>query len=148
MNNFKNLKPREKSLLLIMLSLLFIFFIYIIGANAFSKILSSQNKLESMKLDYEHVLKRYQQIEKSVNSQLTNDKTKLLSSIRDYINSSDVIFLNSNLKNNNLELEVSSNSVETIIQFINDLGKKYNFEILSINIKRASDKFILELVIN
>ena len=101
-----------------------------------------------MKSDYEHVLKRYQQIEKSVNSQLTNDKTKLLSSIRDYINSSDVIFLNSNLKNNNLELEVSSNSVETIIQFINDLGKKYNFEILSINIKRASDKFILELVIN
>ena len=71
-----------------------------------------------MKSDYEHVLKRYQQIEKSVNSQLTNDKTKLLSSIRDHINSSDVIFLNSNLK-----------SCHEIFSFCLDISIHKNFNL-------------------
>ena len=148
MNSFKNLKPREKSLLLIMLSLLLLLIIYVIGSNAFSKIKSSQNKLESVKSDYEHVLKRYQQIEKSVNSQLTNDKPKLLNSIREFIDSTDIIFIRSDIENNNLRIEVSSDSVQSLILFVNDLGMKYNLEILSINIRRASDSIILELVIN
>ena len=148
MNSFKNLKPREKSLLLIMLSLLLLLIIYVIGSNAFSKIKSSQNKLESVKSDYEHVLKRYQQIEKSVNSQLTNDKPKLLNSIREFIDSTDLIFIRSDLENNNLRIEVSSDSVQSLILFVNDLGMKYNLEILSINIRRAPDSIILELVIN
>lgn len=147
MNSFKNLKPREKSLLLIMLSLLLLLIIYVIGSNAFSKIKSSQNKLESVKSDYEHVLKRYQQIEKSVNSQLSNDKPKLLNSIRDFIDSTDLIFIRSDLENNNLRIEVSSDSVQSLILFVNDLGTKYNIEILSINIRRASDSIILNLVI-
>jgi len=146
MNSFKNLKPREKSLLLIMLSLLLLLIIYVIGSNAFSKIKSSQNKLESVKSDYEHVLKRYQQIEKSVNSQLTNDKPKLLNSIREFIDSTDIIFIRSDIENNNLRIEVSSDSVQSLILFVNDLGMKYNLEILSINIRRASDSIILELV--
>lgn len=147
MNSFKNLKPREKSLLLIMLSLLLLLFIYMISSNAFSKIKSSQNKLESVKSDYEHVLKRYQQIEKSINSQLSNNKPKLLNSIRDFIDSTDIIFLSSNYENNNLLIEVSSDSVQGLIQFVNDLGMKYNLEILSINIRRAPDSIILKLVI-
>ena len=148
MNSFKNLKPREKSLLLIMLSLLLILFIYMISSNAFSKIKSSQNKLESVKSDYEYVLKRYQQIEKSVNSQLSNDKPKLLNSIRDFIDSTDVIFLSSDIENNNLLIEASSDSVQSLIQFVNDLGMKYNLEIISINIRRTPDRIILNLVIN
>jgi len=148
MNSFKNLKPREKSLLLIMLSLLLLLFIYVIISNAFSKIKSSHNKLESVKSDYEHVLKRYQQIEKSVNSQLTNDKPKLLNSIREFIDSTDLIFIKSDLENNNLRIAVSSDSVQSLILFVNDLGMKYNLEILSINIRRAPDSIILELVIN
>ena len=147
MNSFKNLKPREKSLLLIMLSLLLLLIIYVIGSNAFSKIKSSQNKLESVKSDYEHVLKRYQQIEKSVNSQLTNDKPKLLNSIREFIDSTDIIFIRSDIENNNLRIEVSSDSVQSLILFVNDLGMKYNLEILSINIRRAPDSIILNLVI-
>jgi len=147
MNSFKNLKPREKSLLLIMLSLLLLLFIYMISSNAFSKIKSSQNKLESVKSDYEHVVKRYQQIEKSINSQLSNNKPKLLNSIRDFIDSTDIIFLSSNYENNNLLIEVSSDSVQGLIQFVNDLGMKYNLEILSINIRRAPDSIILKLVI-
>ena len=147
MNSFKNLKPREKSLLLIMLSLLLILFIYMISSNAFSKIKSSQNKLESVKSDYEYVLKRYQQIEKSVNSQLSNDKPKLLNSIRDFIDSTDVIFLSSDIENNNLLIEASSDSVQSLIQFVNDLGMKYNLEIISINIRRTPDRIILNLVI-
>ena len=147
MNSFKNLKPREKSLLLIMLSLLLILFIYMISSNAFLKIKSSQNKLESVKSDYEYVLKRYQQIEKSVNSQLSNDKPKLLNSIRDFIDSTDVIFLSSDIENNNLLIEASSDSVQSLIQFVNDLGMKYNLEILSINIRRTPDRIILNLVI-
>ena len=147
MNSFKNLKSREKSLLLIMLSLLLLLIIYVIGSNAFSKIKSSQNKLELVKSDYEHVLKRYQQIEKSVNSQLSNDKPKLLNSIRDFIDSTDLIFIRSDLENNNLRIEVSSDSVQSLILFVNDLGMKYNIEILSINIRRASDSVILNLVI-
>lgn len=147
MNSFKNLKPREKSLLLIMLSLLLILFIYMVSSNAFSKIKSSQNKLESVKSDYEYVLKRYQQIEKSVNSQLSNDKPKLLNSIRDFIDSTDVIFLSSDIENNNLLIEASSDSVQSLIQFVNDLGMKYNLEILSINIRRTPDRIILNLVI-
>lgn len=147
MSSFKNLKPREKSLLLIMLSLLLLLFIYMISSNAFSKIKSSQNKLESVKSDYEHVVKRYQQIEKSINSQLSNNKPKLLNSIRDFIDSTDIIFLSSNYENNNLLIEVSSDSVQGLIQFVNDLGMKYNLEILSINIRRAPDSIILKLVI-
>lgn len=147
MNSFKNLKPREKSLFLIMFSLLLILFIYMISSNAFSKIKSSQNKLESVKSDYEYVLKRYQQIEKSVNSQLSNDKPKLLNSIRDFIDSTDVIFLSSDIENNNLLIEASSDSVQSLIQFVNDLGMKYNLEILSINIRRTPDRIILNLVI-
>ena len=147
MNSFKNLKPREKSLLLIMLSLLLILFIYMVSSNAFSKIKSSQNKLESVKSDYEYVLKRYQQIEKSVNSQLSNDKPKLLNSIRDFIDSTDVIFLSSDIENSNLLIEASSDSVQSLIQFVNDLGMKYNLEILSINIRRTPDRIILNLVI-
>lgn len=147
MNSFKNLKPREKSLFLIMFSLLLILFIYMISSNAFSKIKSSQNKLESVKSDYEYVLKRYQQIEKSVNSQLSNDKPKLLNSIRDFIDSTDVIFLSSDIENNNLLIEASSDSVQSLIQFVNDLGMKYNLEIISINIRRTPDRIILNLVI-
>ena len=147
MNSFKNLKPREKSLLLIMLSLLLILFIYMVSSNAFSKIKSSQNKLESVKSDYEYVLKRYQQIEKSVNSQLSNDKPKLLNSIRDFIDSTDVIFLSSDIENNNLLIEASSDNVQSLIQFVNDLGMKYNLEIISINIRRTPDRIILNLVI-
>ena len=147
MSSFKNLKPREKSLLLIMFSLLLLLFIYMISSNAFSKIKSSQNKLESVKSDYEHVVKRYQQIEKSINSQLSNNKPKLLNSIRGFIDSTDIIFLSSNYENNNLLIEVSSDSVQGLIQFVNDLGMKYNLEILSINIRRAPDSIILKLVI-
>ena len=90
MFNISSLKPREKFLLLIMMSLIAFILIFFTANNAFSRLASSQDKLTSIQSDYEHVLKRYQQIERSINTEISQDKTKLLEALKTYIATTNV----------------------------------------------------------
>ena len=148
MFNISSLKPREKFLLLIMMSLIAFILIFFIANNAFSRLVSSQDKLTSIQSDYEHVLKRYQQIERSINTEISKDKTKLLEALKTYIATTNVNLNTIDIIESNLVLKVTSPDIDNSIQFINSIGSKYNLKISSIEFQREDQKIELELVIS
>lgn len=148
MFNISSLKPREKFLLLIMMSLIAFILIFFIANNAFSRLVSSQDKLTSIQSDYEHVLKRYQQIERSINTEISKDKTKLLEALKTYIATTNVNLNTIDIIESNLVLKVTSPDIDNSIQFINNIGSKYNLKISSIEFQREDQKIELELVIS
>ena len=148
MFNISSLKPREKFLLLIMVSLIAFILIFFIANNAFSRLVSSQDKLTSIQSDYEHVLKRYQQIERSINTEISQDKTRLLEALKTYIATTNVNLNAIDIIESNLVLKVTSPDIDNSIQFINNIGSKYNLKISSIELQREGQKIELELVIS
>lgn len=148
MFNISSLKPREKFLLLIMMSLIAFILIFFTVNNAFSRLASSQDKLTSIQSDYEHVLKRYQQIERSINTEISKDKTKLLEALKTYIATTNVNLNTIDIIESNLVLKVTSPDIDNSIQFINNIGSKYNLKISSIEFQREDQKIELELVIS
>ena len=148
MFNISSLKPREKFLLLIMMSLIAFILIFFTVNNAFSRLASSQDKLTSIQSDYEHVLKRYQQIERSINTEISKDKTKLLEALKTYIATTNVNLNTIDIIESNLVLKVTSPDIDNSIQFINNIGSKYNLKISSIELQREGQKIELELVIS
>ena len=148
MFNISSLKPREKFLLLIMMSLIAFILIFFIANNAFSRLVSSQDKLTSIQSDYEHVLKRYQQIERSINTEISKDKTKLLEALKTYIATTNINLNTIDIIESNLVLKVTSPDIDNSIQFINNIGSKYNLKISSIEFQREDQKIELELVIS
>ena len=148
MFNISSLKPREKFLLLIMMSLIAFILIFFTANNAFSRLTSSQDKLTSIQSDYEHVLKRYQQIERSINTEISQDKTKLLEALKTYIATTNVNLNTIDIIESNLVLKVTSPDIDNSIQFINNIGSKYNLKISSIEFQREDQKIELELVIS
>ena len=148
MFNISSLKPREKFLLLIMMSLITFILIFFIANNAFSRLVSSQDKLTSIQSDYEHVLKRYQQIERSINTKISQDKTRLLEALKTYIATTNVNLNTIDIIESNLVLKVTSPDIDNSIQFINNIGSKYNLKISSIELQREGQKIELELVIS
>ena len=148
MFNFSSLKPREKFLLLIMMSLIAFILIFFIANNAFSRLVSSQDKLTSIQSDYEHVLKRYQQIESSINTEISQDKTRLLEALKTYIATTNVNLNTIDIIESNLVLKATSPDIDNSIQFINNIGSKYNLKISSIELQREGQKIELELVIS
>lgn len=148
MFNISSLKPREKFLLLIMMSLIAFILIFFTVNNAFSRLASSQDKLTSIQSDYEHVLKRYQQIERSINTEISKDKTKLLEALKTYIATTNVNLNTIDIIESNLVLKVTSPDIDNSIQFINNIGSKYNLKISSIEFLREDQKIELELVIS
>lgn len=148
MFNISSLKPREKFLLLIMMSLIAFILIFFIANNAFSRLVSSQDKLTSIQSDYEHVLKRYQQIERSINTEISKDKTKLLEALKTYIATTNINLNTIDIIESNLVLKVTSPDIDNSIQFINNIGSKYNLKISSIEFLREDQKIELELVIS
>ena len=148
MFNISSLKPREKFLLLIMMSLIAFILIFFTANNAFSRLTSSQDKLTSIQSDYEHVLKRYQQIERSINTEISQDKTKLLEALKTYIATTNVNLNTIDIIESNLVLKVTSPDIDNSIQFINNIGSKYNLKISSIELQREGQKIELELVIS
>ena len=148
MFNISSLKPREKFLLLIMMSLIAFILIFFIVNNAFSRLISSQDKLTSIQSDYEHVLKRYQQIERSINTEISQDKTRLLEALKTYIATTNVNLNTIDIIESNLVLKVTSPDIDNSIQFINNIGSKYNLKISSIELQREGQKIELELVIS
>lgn len=148
MFNISSLKPREKFLLLIMMSLIAFILIFFTANNAFSRLVSSQDKLTSIQSDYEHVLKRYQQIERSINTEISQDKTRLLEALKTYIATTNVNLNTIDIIESNLVLKVTSPDIDNSIQFINNIGSKYNLKISSIELQREGQKIELELVIS
>ena len=148
MFNISSLKPREKFLLLIMMSLIAFILIFFTANNAFNRLASSQDKLTSIQSDYEHVLKRYQQIERSINTEISQDKTKLLEALKTYIATTNVNLNAIDIIESNLVLKVTSPDIDNSIQFINNIGSKYNLKISSIELQREGQKIELELVIS
>ena len=148
MFNISSLKPREKFLLLIMMSLIAFILIFFIANNAFSRLVSSQDKSTSIQSDYEHVLKRYQQIERSINTEISQDKTRLLEALKIYIATTNVNLNTIDIIESNLVLKVTSPDIDNSIQFINNIGSKYNLKISSIELQREGQKIELELVIS
>ena len=148
MFNISSLKPREKFLLLIMMSLIAFILIFFTANNAFNRLASSQDKLTSIQSDYEHVLKRYQQIERSINTEISQDKTKLLEALKTYIATTNVNLNTIDIIESNLVLKVVSPDIDNSIQFINNIGSKYNLKISSIELQREGQKIELELVIS
>lgn len=148
MFNISSLKPREKFLLLIMMSLIAFILIFFTVNNAFSRLASSQDKLTSIQSDYEHVLKRYQQIERSINTEISKDKTKLLEALKTYIATTNINLNTIDIIESNLVLKVTSPDIDNSIQFINNIGSKYNLKISSIEFQREDQKIELELVIS
>ena len=147
MFNISSLKPREKFLLLIMMSLIAFILIFFIANNAFSRLVSSQDKLTSIQSDYEHVLKRYQQIERSINTEISQDKTRLLEALKTYIATTNVNLNTIDIIESNLVLKVTSPDIDNSIQFINNIGSKYNLKISSIELQREGQKIGLKLVL-
>ena len=148
MFNISSLKPREKFLLLIMMSLIAFILIFFTVNNAFSRLASSQDKLMSIQSDYEHVLKRYQQIERSINTEISQDKRRLLEALKTYIATTNVNLNTIDIIESNLVLKVTSPDIDNSIQFINNIGSKYNLKISSIEFQREDQKIELELVIS
>lgn len=148
MNFFNKLQSREKLFLSIMIFLVITVAIYSFFSKHLYQSSISKIKLEDTYSDYKYVLNRYRQIEKSINSKLNSDKSKLSASLETFLLSKPIQIFSIKEDNNDLVIDLESKNLSSLTNIINELNSKYDLPIKKINFYRNSDLIKLEIVVD
>ena len=148
MDYLRKLQSREKILLLAMIVLIIIVCMYLFFSYYINQSKLAKSKLLSAKSDYEYVYKRYQQIERSVNLKLNNNKSKLSSSINSYLLSQPVEIHSIKTENDDLIVNIKSKDLSSLTTVINELSEKYDLPIKYINFVRDDSLIDLEIIVD
>jgi len=148
MNRFKNLKPREKTLLIIMSAVILFISLYLIFSFSYQQFFFSKNQLNQSKNDYEYVLDRFKQIESSINSKLNNDKVKLSESLKVYLNSKGIEIETIVILDDDLVIKLLASEINESIEIVNSLSERYSFVLKNVASQRKPQLIRLEIIVD
>jgi len=148
MNRFKNLKPREKTLLIIMSAVILFISLYLIFSFSYQQFFFSKNQLNQSKNDYEYVLDRFKQIESSINSKLNNDKVKLSESLKVYLNSKGIEIETIVILDDDLVIKLLASEINESIEIVNSLSERYSFVLKNVAFQRKPQLIRIEIIVD
>ncbi len=139
-----NLNNREKLLIAIAVSVIFIFVIFAFSNNVIKSLNLSNKKLSKAKDDYEYVVSKAEVFNKLIpESKLNINEIK---SYLENINSGEISDINITKENNNFMITFSSNSLKNSISLSDEISNKLNMSLIKVSYSTIDNKSETTLV--
>ena len=139
-----NLNNREKLLIAIAISVIFIFVIFAFSNNVIKSLNLSNKKLSKAKDDYEYVVSKAEVFNKLIpESKLNINEIK---SYLENINSGEISDINITKENNNFMITFSSNSLKNSISLSDEISNKLNMSLIKVSYSTIDNKSETTLV--
>lgn len=139
-----NLNNREKLLIAIAVSVIFIFVIFAFSNNVIKSLNLSNKKLSKAKDDYEYVVSKAEVFNKLIpESKLNINEIK---SYLENINSGEISDINITKENNNFMITFSSNNLKNSISLSDEISNKLNMSLIKVSYSTIDNKSETTLV--
>ena len=139
-----NLNNREKLLIAIAISVIFIFVIFAFSNNVIKSLNLSNKKLSKAKDDYEYVVSKAEVFNKLIpESKLNINEIK---SYLENINSGEISDINITKENNNFIITFSTNSLKNSISLSDEISNKLDMSLIKVSYSNIDNKSEITLV--
>ena len=139
-----NLNNREKLLIALAVSVIFIFVIFAFSNNVIKSLNLSNKKLSKVKDDYEYVVSKAEVFNKLIpESKLNINEIK---SYLENINSGEISDINISKENNNFMITFSTNSLKNSISLSDEISNKLNMSLIKVSYSNINKKSEITLV--
>ncbi len=139
-----NLNNREKLLIAIAISVIFIFVIFAFSNNVIKSLNLSNKKLSKAKDDYEYVVSKAEVFNKLIpESKLNINEIK---SYLENINSGEISDINISKENNNFMITFSTNSLKNSISLSDEISNKLDMSLIKVSYSNIDKKSETTLV--
>ena len=139
-----NLNNREKLLIAIAISVIFIFVIFAFSNNVIKSLNLSNKKLSKAKDDYEYVVSKAEVFNKLIpESKLNINEIK---SYLENINSGEISDINITKENNNFMITFSTNSLKNSISLSDEISNKLDMSLIKVSYSNIDKKSETTLV--
>ena len=139
-----NLNNREKLLIAIAISVIFIFVIFAFSNNVIKSLNLSNKKLSKAKDDYEYVVSKAEVFNKLIpESKLNINEIK---SYLENINSGEISDINISKENNNFMITFSTNSLKNSISLSDEISNKLDMSLIKVSYSNIDEKSETTLV--
>ena len=139
-----NLNNREKLLIAIAISVIFIFVIFAFSNNVIKSLNLSNKKLSKAKDDYEYVVSKAEVFNKLIpESKLNINEIK---SYLENINSGELSDINITKENNNFMITFSTNSLKNSISLSDEISNKLDMSLIKVSYSNIDKKSETTLV--
>ena len=139
-----NLNNREKLLIALALSAIFIFVIFAFSNNVIKSLNLSNKKLSKAKDDYEYVVSKAEVFNKLIpESKLNINEIK---SYLENINSGEISDINISKENNNFMITFSTNSLKNSISLSDEISNKLDMSLIKVSYSNIDKKSETTLV--
>ena len=139
-----NLNNREKLLIAIAVSVIFIFVIFAFSNNVIKSLNLSNKKLSKAKDDYEYVVSKAEVFNKLIpESKLNINEIK---SYLENINSGEISDINITKENDNFMITLSTNSLKNSISLSDEISNKLNMSLIKVSYSNINKKSEITLV--
>lgn len=139
-----NLNNREKLLIALALSAIFIFVIFAFSNNVIKSLNLSNKKLSKAKDDYEYVVSKAEVFNKLIpESKLNINEIK---SYLENINSGQISDINISKENNNFMITFSTNSLKNSISLSDEISNKLDMSLIKVSYSKIDKKSETTLV--
>lgn len=139
-----NLNNREKLLIAIAVSVIFIFVIFAFSNNVIKSLNLSNKKLSKAKDDYEYVVSKAEVFNKLIpESKLNINEIK---SYLENINSGQISDINISKENNNFMITFSTNSLKNSISLSDEISNKLDMSLIKVSYSKIDKKSETTLV--
>ena len=139
-----NLNNREKLLIALAVSVIFIFVIFAFSNNVIKSLNLSNKKLSKAKDDYEYVVSKAEVFNKLIpESKLNINEIK---SYLENINSGELSDINITKENNNFMITFSTNSLKNSISLSDEISNKLNMSLIKVSYSNIDKKSETTLV--
>ena len=133
-----NLNNREKLLIAIAVSVIFIFVIFAFSNHVIKSLNLSNKKLSKAKDDYEYVVSKAEVFNKLIpESKLNINEIK---SYLENINSGEISDINISKENNNFMITFSTNSLKNSISLSDEISNKLNMSLIKVSYSNINKK--------
>jgi len=139
-----NLNNREKLLIALAVSVIFIFVIFAFSNNVIKSLNLSNKKLSKAKDDYEYVVSKAEVFNKLIpESKLNINEIK---SYLENINSGEISDINISKENNNFMITFSTNSLKNSISLSDEISNKLDMSLIKVSYSNIDKKSETTLV--
>ena len=139
-----NLNNREKLLIAIAVSVIFIFVIFAFSNHVIKSLNLSNKKLSKAKDDYEYVVSKAEVFNKLIpESKLNINEIK---SYLENINSGEISDINISKENNNFMITFSTNSLKNSISLSDEISNKLDMSLIKVSYSNIDEKSETTLV--
>lgn len=148
LNQFWKLRSdREKSLIVISMALILLFFVISASHWIISQTTSSKSKLVSAKSDYEYVYEGALFIlGRTSEDLLKNNPNQVFDSIRSLSSEQSIVLMDIRLNDEGMVIDLGIESLDQIIKFIESMHSSFAFNLVELSLISSSEQKTVTLI--